>query len=255
MIGETFRSGSLTVIGFIVAFSLGFLTRWGGTPGPWTATDYAAAAAIGLGICFELVALVFMLSTRSKNPSMIVPRGFNYEEAEANAIGTEYVRADLLASADAVSIRASLRRYLDRRVAFYLSRDESQIDHINADTANLQAELWATTAHAAAAHGTFVAALAVSGMNDVLNSQGYAQAAWWNRIPVAAWTLMGLIAIACNFMIGYGERVSNSLVLLVLPLIVSVSFFLIADIDSPRGGVIRVLPQNLNSVAQSMKAQ
>ena len=37
----------------------------------------------------------------------------NYEEAEANAIGTEYVRADLLPTEDAVSVRELLRRYLD----------------------------------------------------------------------------------------------------------------------------------------------
>jgi hypothetical protein len=44
-------------------------------------------------------------------------------------------------------------------------------------------------------------------------------------------------------------------VLLALPLIISIPLFLIADIDSPRGGIIRVLPQNLLSVSQTMKAQ
>ena len=38
----------------------------------------------------------------------------------------------------------------------------------------------------------------------------------------------------------------------VLPAIVAISFFLIADIDSPRGGVIRVRPQNLEAVASTM---
>jgi hypothetical protein len=37
-----------------------------------------------------------------------------------------------------------------------------------------------------------------------------------------------------------------------MPLIVSLSFMLIADIDSPRNGIIRVAPQNLISVAQSL---
>jgi hypothetical protein len=40
----------------------------------------------------------------------------NYEEEEANAIGTEYVRADLLPAADAARVRALLRNYLDQRV-------------------------------------------------------------------------------------------------------------------------------------------
>ena len=98
-------------------------------------------------------------------------------------------------------------------------------------------------------------ALAVAGMNDVLNSQGYTQAAWWNRIPVSAWGLMILIGIFCNLLIGYGARHAEShrFLFLVLPLVVSISFFLIADIDSPRGGVIQVRPQNLDSLAQSLR--
>ena len=40
-----------------------------------------------------------------------------YEEAEANAIGTEYVRADLLAPDEASKVRELLRKYTDLRVA------------------------------------------------------------------------------------------------------------------------------------------
>jgi hypothetical protein len=92
-------------------------------------------------------------------------------------------------------------------------------------------------------------------MNDVLNSQGYTQAAWWNRIPFAAWALMAAIAICCNLVIGYSAHGKRNLVFLVFPLAVSISFFLIADIDSPRGGIIRVLPQNLISLSQSLHLQ
>jgi hypothetical protein len=51
-------------------------------------------------------------------------------------------------------------------------------------------------------------------------------------------------------LVGYGARNPRTerILLLVLPLFVSISFFLIADIDSPRGGVIRVHPQNLESL-------
>ncbi len=178
----------------------------------------------------------------------------NYEEAEANAIGTEYVRADLLLTADAMSVRELLRRYNDQRILFYRASDVHQIKQIDADTEKLQAALWSAVLRAANTQPTPVVALAVSGMNDVLNSQGYTQAAWRNRIPVAAWGLMGLMAICCNLLVGYGERHKSVLVLLILPVIVSISFLLIADIDSPRGGIIRVLPQNLDSLSQLMKA-
>jgi len=45
----------------------------------------------------------------------------------------------------------------------------------------------------------------------------------------------------------------RSKILLILPIVVSIAFCLIADIDSPRGGIIRVRPQNLEIVAQSLR--
>jgi hypothetical protein len=54
--------------------------------------------------------------------------------------------------------------------------------------------------------------------------------------------------------LGFGARRFNSLLLLVLPVTVAVSFFLIADIDSPRGGVVQILPLNLTRLAKSLNA-
>jgi len=68
----------------------------------------------------------------------------NYEEAEANAIGTEYVRAGLLPATDAVKVRELLKDYLDQRVLFYGTRDESHLRQIDSTTAQLQANLWST---------------------------------------------------------------------------------------------------------------
>ena len=181
----------------------------------------------------------------------------NYEEAEANAIGTEYVRADLLPATDAQKVRALLANYTNQRILFYRTSNEQQLSRVNADTAQLQTELWATVVKVASTQQTPIIALAVSGMNDVLNSQGYTQAAWWNRIPPSAWALMFMIGICCNLLIGYCIRRTGMefIVFLVLTLVVSISFFLIADIDSPRGGIIRVEPQNLVSLSQSLHSR
>ena len=46
-----------------------------------------------------------------------------YEEAEANAIGTEYVRAGLVPGANGAKVRALLKKYLDLRILFYRARD------------------------------------------------------------------------------------------------------------------------------------
>jgi hypothetical protein len=175
----------------------------------------------------------------------------DYEAEEANAIGTEYVRADLLPAAEATKVRGLLKTYLDQRVVFYEARDQHQLGQIDTYTTQLQSELWSAVQSAAAAKPTPTVALAAEGMNDVLNSQGYTQAAWWNRIPIAAWALMAIIAVCCNFLVGYdSHRTGKHFMFLVLPLAVSISFLLIADIDSPRGGIIRVLPQNLVSLSR-----
>jgi len=139
-------------------------------------------------------------------------------------------------------------------VAFYEEQGSDRLPEVEAETSRLQGELWSVVAAPARVQQTPVIALAVSGMNDVLNSQGYTQSAWWNRIPLGAWVLMGLVAVACNWLLGYSERRTGERILAVLPLIISVSLFLIADIDSPRAGLIRVVPQNLIAVSESMKA-
>jgi hypothetical protein len=181
----------------------------------------------------------------------------SYEEAEANAIGTEYVRADLLSASDAARVRALLKDYLDQRILFYRAPNEGALRQINIRTTQLQTELWSTVRTSATAQPTPIFALAVSGMNDVLNSQGYTQAAWWNRIPIGAWALMVVIAICCNVLIGYGAHRAKvgPIRMVVLPLVLCIAFFLIADIDSPRRGIIHVVPQNLTSLSESLHEQ
>ena len=178
----------------------------------------------------------------------------NYEEAEANAIGTEYVRAGLLPAADAATVRGQLRKYLELRILYYRTRSHSELQKIDADTAQLQNEMWLAVQVPAVAQPSPVIALAVAGMNDVLNSQGYTQAAWWNRIPISAWALMMGMAICCNVLVGYGARGAGvkSGLLFVLPMVAAIAFLLIADIDSPRRGFIHVVPQNLVSLQDSL---
>ena len=181
----------------------------------------------------------------------------HYEEEEANAIGTEYLRVGLLPSGDTALLRSQLRKYLNLRISFYQATDASEFQRINVDVAQLQSEMWRAVEAATLARDTPSKTLVVSGMNDVLNSQGYTQAAWWNRIPLAAWGLLAFIAIGCNLLVGYGahgEGVRAGL-LIVLPLIISTSFLLIADIDCPYHGFIHVSPQNLVSLSESLGAR
>lgn len=178
----------------------------------------------------------------------------NYEEAEANAIGTEFVRAELMPPNDASKTKALLREYVEQRVRFYRVGRGTGLEEINKRTEELQAAMWSDVQAYSSDHQTPIAALVVSGMNDVLNSQGYTQASWWNRIPPAAWILMVTIAMSANLMVGFGAGAVKPRhgLLIILPLVISMAFLLIADIDSPRHGLIRVAPQNLLSLSEAL---
>jgi hypothetical protein len=176
-----------------------------------------------------------------------------YEEEEANAIGTEYVRADLLPEPTRTKIQQLLVEYLDLRIQRYDAGVTRDVSGIMAKTAQAQGDLWNEVKNAAGTNPNPVVATVVVGMNDVLNRQGYTQAARLNRIPVPAWALMAIIALFSNFLIGLGAKRSSALRLLIVPFVVAVSFLLIADIDSPQGGLIRIRPQNLQLLADSLR--
>lgn len=209
--------------------------------------DYSTIVGATLTLLGLLIGFTFAMATTRYDLRK------SLEEEEANAIGTEYARLDFLPAEDAVQLRALLRRYAGLRIRFYETGNLADLQQINADTSRMQTRMWTLVALAAKAQASPLSALASSGMNDVLNSQGYTQAAWWNRIPVAAWSLMFLIAVLSNLLLGYGMHGKVTVLSVILPLAVSISFFLIADIDSPRGGVIRIQPQNLYSLADSLR--
>ena len=157
-------------------------TRSGKTLILWT----ASLTLLGLLIGFSFAMAVSRYDQRK-----------NFEVAEAKAIGTAYLRADLLPTGDAAHVRVLLRQYINQRIAFYLAASERRLGQIDAETKKLQANLWSTVVRVATTQPAPIVTLVVSGMNDVLNSQGATQAAWSNRIPISAWALMILIAIAC----------------------------------------------------------
>lgn len=179
----------------------------------------------------------------------------NLEEGEANAIGTEFARADLVDASIREQMKAGLVRYTKLRLADFLTRDPQALERINADTAMLQAELWRLATQVAQDRPTPIGALVVAGMNDVLNSQDYSEAARINHIPLGAWFLMILIAMFGCVVQGYGTKgtLRRSLLIAILPVTVALSLALISDIDSPRGGIIHVQPQNLSRLLQSLQ--
>jgi hypothetical protein len=239
----------VTILGqWGAAYAGDFIRRRGAAPAEDKRADFDLVRAATLTLLGLIIGFTFQMAVTRYDERK------TYEREEANAIGTAYLRADLLPAEDAAKVRALLPQYLEQRLLFYTVDDTARLAQIESQTTILQNALWQTVSRAALANPTPLAALATAGMNDVLNAEGYTEAAWGNRIPLAAWGLMALIAVAANLILGYGDRKTDALLLLVLPVVISIAIFLIADIDSPRGGVIRVLPQNLVALSQSMTA-
>lgn len=176
----------------------------------------------------------------------------NGEQTEANVIAALYMRADLLAPDEAAKVHELLHMYTNQRIAFYTTRDLAQLRQIDIDTLQTQNQLWPTIKTDLGSLPPPLQGLFVTGTNDVVVARLSTQAVWSNRIPTAAWVLIAATAIGCNFLIGYRARRTDWFVFLIMPFVVTVSLLLIADLDSPRSGAIRVRPNNLISLAQSI---
>jgi len=177
------------------------------------------------------------------------------EEREANAITVEYERASLLSGPQAQQIRDLLAKFVEVRIQFYEATDEARVAPIDLQTTKVEDDLWSQISSVAAQpHPPPSLSLVAAGMNDVLGSENYTQGAWRNHIPIPAWTVMVVVAVAANFLLGASEQRRTTALLVALPLIISTPMFLISEIETPRAGVIRIMPENLIALRHAIEA-
>lgn len=210
--------------------------------------DFRTILSAILTLLFLILGFTFSMAITRYDQRM------DYEGEEANAISIEYSRADMLSAADAVRVHALLGKYLEQRILFYQTNNRNRLRQIDATTSALQNDLESAVRTPSEERPAAVLGLIVSGMDDVLGSQGRTQSAWRNRIPRSAWVLMSIIAILSSFLLGFGayHLKARPVMFLILPIVISMSFLLIADIDSPRGGFTHINPENLVSLSQSL---
>ncbi len=237
---------SLTVLGASVWCGGALLSRFKNKVA-WSQTDFNLVQTATLTLLSLIIGFTFSMAIGRFDQRKVL------EEAEANSISTAFLRADMLPVEARTQIKKILIQYAEQRILFY-TEEESALKRVNARTAELQNELWRVAAQAAHAQPTPTTALAVASISDAISAEGHSQGAAWNTIPRPAWWLLAAIAVCANLMFGFGSHHFNShrSILFTLPVIISITFFLIADIDSPRSGSIRVVPQNLTNLAQTL---
>lgn len=187
--------------------------------------------------------------------------GFNSrqaaEEYEAFVIRTGFMRADLLTESSRDLMKATLREYLQQRINIYDAQSPEGIDFIRMKVLDLQKVLWETAVHETTQKQTPVTSLVIASINEIVLAQQKTFAGWRHQIPLAAWILLVVIAINCNILIGYNARkVKGKLGLLfILPTMISLSFLMIAEIDAPGKGIIKVTPINLQALANMLNKE
>src|SRR5208282_26471 len=120
----------------------------------------------GVVVAAAMTLLALIISFSFSMASSRYDQRKNLEEAEANAIGTEYVRAGFLPPADAARVRTLLKSYLDQRIMFYETREDRKLQQIEGASDQLENDLWSAVQVPAAVQPTPLLTVAVTGMND-----------------------------------------------------------------------------------------
>src|SRR6516162_6509116 len=172
---------------------------------------------------------------------------------EANAIGTTYLRAGMLPER-AEQIRALLRDYVDVRLEAVRS---GNIAEGIRRSENIQQQAWAEAETVAEKNpNSIVVGLFVQSLNEMIDLHAKRlQAGLRSRIPGAIW--LGLFAVAALSLVtmGYHAGLSGtrrSLAILAVAVTFSVVIELIADLDRPQEGILKVSQQALLDVQRSM---
>jgi hypothetical protein len=174
---------------------------------------------------------------------------------EANAIGTTYLRAGMLPE-QGEPIRALLRDYVNARLDAVRSGNVAEGIR---RSENIQQQLWTQAETVGAKNpNSIVVGLFIQSLNETIDLHAKrVQAGIRSRIPGAIW--IGLLAVAVLSLtaMGYLEGLAGtrrSLAIVAVALAFSVVIELIADLDRPQEGVLKVSQQALLDVQQSMKA-
>jgi hypothetical protein len=172
---------------------------------------------------------------------------------EANAIGTTYLRAGILPE-QREEIRALLRDYVGTRLEAIRS---GNIAEGIRQSENIQHQVWAQAVAVGEKNpNSIVVGLFIQSLNEVIDLHAKrVQAGLRSRIPGAIW--VGLFAVAALSLATMGYHAGlvgtrRSLAVLAVAFTFSVVIELIADLDRPQEGVLRVSQRALLDVQRSM---
>ncbi|MFO1337013.1 MAG: hypothetical protein U1F53_02060 [Burkholderiaceae bacterium] len=179
---------------------------------------------------------------------------------EANAIGTAYLRADLLPEGLRGEGRRLIGGYVDLRVR---ASDLSAVEHaerqrLGEAQSRAQAALWALARRGVEADpNAYVPTLFAEAVNALVDSQGRREAALQRHVPEVVLVLLGATLLMSGWVVGYAAGVAGhrpSMVGYLMVLLIVVTVFMVLDLDRPRRGLILVSQQSMLDLQAGIRA-
>jgi hypothetical protein len=179
---------------------------------------------------------------------------------EANAIGTAWLRLDLLSPDARETLRARFRDYLDSRLLIY--RKVPHLAAVQAElrrSGELQAEIWTLAIGATRAEGSPPQMLLLPALNEMFDITTTRTAAAFRHPPPVVFAMLAGLCLLSALLAGFGMAGRAGprpwLHMGAYALVMSMAFFVIMNLEYPRLGLIRVdiADQVLVDLRASMK--
>lgn len=164
---------------------------------------------------------------------------------EVNAIGTTYLRADLVPEEEGRQVKKLLREYVHLRAG--IAERIKALPQTLARSEEIQDELWEQAILIAKKDSNSeMHSLFVDSLNEMIDSHTQRVVVGHYQVPMIIWTALYVISILSMAGVGYqfgyaGAR--NTAVSLTLALSFSIVMGLIADLDRINGGFVQVSQQ------------
>jgi hypothetical protein len=173
---------------------------------------------------------------------------------ESNAIGTAYLRAAMLPEVQVTPVRHLLREYTDLRIQAGAGHE---IASVLTRSEQIHTQLWNQAVTAAAADPRSVpTGLFVDALNTVIDlHSSRVMAALRSRLPTAVWIVLFGVGFLSFFTIGYQNGLTapaRSPAALALALVFGLVLWLVADLDRPGEGLLRVNQASMIDLRKSM---
>ncbi len=166
--------------------------------------------------------------------------------AEANAIGTAYLRLDLLSPDAQPAMRDLFRRYLDGRLETYRNAQDLAATQASfAEDVALQGQIWKRAVAESMKPGmpTQAAMLLLPALNEMIDITSTRLMVTRNHPPLVVFLMLAMLALVGALLVGYGTSVNKQrtwLHTLVFAAILSLTTYVIIDLEFPRLGLIRI---------------